>query len=113
MSTTKKASGSEEWSWNCEEYEAPHNGKVEKHKIVQVSLDETAEEEMESNMITAPGMEKLRDSMDKTVDWMSRGMEYEARGAVRTEEENKETPDWDSPAEGIEAGKEAGGQDRD
>jgi hypothetical protein len=113
MSTTKEARGSEEWSWNCEEYEALHNGKAEKHKNVQVSLDEHVEEEMEKDMITATGMEKLRDSMDKTVDWTSRGMEYEAQGAVRTEDENKETPDWDSPAEGIKAGNEAGGQDRD
>ena len=113
MSTTKEARGPEEWSWNCEEYEALHNGKAEKPKNVQVSLDENAEEEMESDMITATGMEKLRDSMDKTVDWTSRGMEYEAQGAVRTEDENKETPDWDSPAEGIKAGNEAGGQDRD
>jgi hypothetical protein len=29
------------------------------------------------------------------------------------EDEHKETPDWDSPAEGIKAGKEAGEQDVD
>ena len=71
----------------------------------------------------------LRESVDPTMDWTGRSVEYEARDNAKAEtikslmdkleengmgaNEHKKTPDWDSPAEGIEAGEEEGEQDVD
>ena len=57
------------------------------------------------------GIEQLRDSMDVAgKDQGGRG-ENEARDDGMEKDEEKVTPDWDSPAEGIEAGKEPGQED--
>ena len=70
------------------EYEAQGNGKAETTGSLVSKLkemDKGANEEM-MNQLKETGME---------------------------EDEHKKTPDWDSPAEGIKAGKEAGEQDVD
>ena len=59
------------------------------------------------------GTEQLRDSVDKGEKDQGGRVENEARddGLEKDEEKEQVTPDWDSPAEGIEAGKEAGKED--
>ncbi len=70
------------------EYEAKGNGKAETTGSLESKLKEmeTGANEQMMNQLKETGME---------------------------EDEHKKTPDWDSPAEGIKAGKEAEEQDVD
>ena len=89
-------------------------------------------EEETGDRVEKTGTGEPRNSVDRTVDWTGRsiiGMECEARDNGKAEtikssmnkleetgmgaNEHKKTPDWDSPAEGIQAGEKAGEQDVD